>query len=521
MKRGAIAMDTTKDEKEIQTLSNIDDDISTDLVPIPNKKKMTDKPKINPMNSVLVDFLRDIQSIQKTRLVVFPHVLSWLKSQQEGNAKKLAKYASQREDEINTYRAESAHQAAEMLRAIRALDGLGGKRIPETLQRSLFTQLFSEYDAFVGALLKAIYKEKTDLLKGISRQISFADLLDYDNLNAIKLDMLEKEVETFRRASYVEQFASLEAKFGLKLRSFPEWGEFVELSQRRNLIVHNGGVVSDQYLLVCDREGYKFQDRPKLGDQLKLSGDYFSRATIVVSKVAFMLCHTLWRKLFPCDREIAHQEANSVLFDLLRDGRWNTANAIAKFTLTGPMKEGISDMDLRIRTINTAIATKFSGDKNGCKTTLESLDWSAALRDFRLAIAVLSDDFPAAAELMISIGKRGELVNELAYHEWPLFHAFRESPDFLSAYSTVYGISFIKEALRHQAEAVQSTQAAFDKGLEAIDIQPKVVAATGSNEIATVKSAPAKRRTNVKKPKGVDATATVKKPTRRKAIGIV
>jgi hypothetical protein len=521
MKSGAIAMAATKDEKEIQRLSNIDNEVSADLMPIPNKKQMTEKPEIHPINSVLVDFLRDIQSIQKTRMVVFPHIFSWLKSQHEGIAKKLVKYSSQREDGINTYRAESAHQASEMLRAIRALDGLGGKRIPETLQRSLFTQLFSEYDAFVGALLKAIYKEKTDLLKGISRQISFADLLDYENLNAIKLDMLEKEVETFRRASYVDQFASLEAKFGLKLRVFSEWGEFVELSQRRNLIVHNGGVVSDQYLLVCDREGYKFQERPKLGDLLKLNGDYFSRATIVVSKVAFMLCHTLWRKLFPCDREIAHQKANSVLFDLLSDERWKTADAIAKFTLTVPMKEGISDMDLRIRTINSAIATKFSGDKNGCKTILESLDWSAALIDFRLAIAVLSDDFPAAAELMISIGKRGELVNELAYHEWPLFHVFRESPDFLTAYATVYEISFIKEALRHQAEAVQSTQAEFDKGLEAIDIQPKVVAATVPNEAANVKSAPAKVRKNVKKPKGADPTANVKEPTRRKATGIV
>ena len=184
------------------------------------------------------------------------------------------------------------------------------------------------------------------------------------------------------------------------------------------------------------------------------------------------------------------------------------------------MKEGISDIDLRIRTINSAIATKFSGDENGCKTTLESLDWSAALRDFRLAISVLSDNFPAAAELMISIGKRGELVDELAYHDWPLFYKFRESPDFLSAYATVYGISFIKEALRHTAEAVQSTQAEFDKGLEAIDIQPKVVAATGSKEIATAKSAPAKRRTNAQKPKVVDVAANVIKQTRRKAAGI-
>ena len=513
-------MGIKKDAKEIPTLLPIEKEVSAELVEVPNEKKKVDRSEKHPINSVLVDFLRDIQSIQKTRMVVFPHVLSWLNSQHEGNARKLAKYASQREDEIDTYRALSAHQASEMLRAIRELDGLGGMRIPETLQRSLFTQLFSEYDAFIGALLKAIYKEKTDLLKGISRQISFADLLDYDNLNAIKLDMLEKEVETFRRASYVEQFASLETKFGLKLRSFPEWGEFVELSQRRNLIVHNGGVVSDQYLLVCDRESYKFQDRPKLGDLLKLDGDYFSRATIVVSKVAFMLCHTLWRKLFPCEREIAHHDANSVLFDLVRDKRWNTANAIAKFTLTAPMKEGISDMDLRIRTINTAIATKFSGDEDGCKATLKSLDWTAALRDFRLAIAVLSDDFHAAAELMISIGKRGELVDELAYHDWPLFHKFRESPEFLNAYATVYGISFITEALRHKAEAVQSNQAEFDKGLEAIDIHPKEVQETGLKEIAPAKSAPTRKRTNAKTPKVVDVAWNAQEPSRRKATEI-
>ena len=504
-------MGNNEDEKGIQTQSPINKLGSTELVPIPSKNSETEgRAEKHPINSVLVDFLTDIRSIQKTRMVVFPHVLSWLKSEHDGNAKKLAKFASEREDEANVYRALSAHQASEMLRAVRELDGLGGMRIPETLQRSLFTQLFSEYDAFVGALLKVIYKKKTDLLKGISRQISFADLLGYDNLNAIKLDMLEKEVETFRRDSYVEQFASLETKFGLKLRVFPEWGEFVELSQRRNLIVHNGGVVSDQYLVVCDREGYSFQDRPKLGDLLKLDGQYFSRAVIVVSKVAFMLCHTLWRKLFPGEKASAHEDANDVLFDLLSDKRWKTAYEVAKFTLTEPMKDGISDIALRIRTINTAIAAKFSGSDEDCKAALKSLDWTAALRDFRLAIAVLTDDFPAAAAMMKSIGKRGELVKELAYHDWPLFHKFRESPEFLSTYAEVYGISFLTEAIRHKTEAVQSSQAEFDKGMETVDVNPKEVQSTGSEKVARARAVTAKRRPSAKTSELVNGTINAK-----------
>lgn len=269
--------------------------------------------------------------------------------------------------------------------------------------------------------------------------------------------------------------------------------------------------------MVCDREGYKFQKRPRLGDLLKLDGHYFSRATIVISKVAFMLCHTLWRKLFPCEKEKAHHDANSVLFDLLRDKRWHTASAIAKFTLTTPMAEGISDMDFRIRTVNAVIAMKFSDDEIGCMSTLKSLDWTASLRDFRLATAVLSDDFPAAAEFMISIGKRGELINELAYHDWPLFHKFRESPEFLDAYEAVYGTSFIAEAIRHKAEAVQSTQAEFDKGMEAVDVHPKSVQATDAKKMATTADPVTKKRKSAKNTKAVDATARVKEPTRRKA----
>ncbi|MFZ3084849.1 hypothetical protein [Rhodoferax ferrireducens] len=432
-------MANKEEEKGIQTL--IPKKSSAEMDAIPNTDSEIDRPTENhPINSVLDIFLGDIRSIQKTHMIVLPHVFSWLRSQHEANAKKLAKYASKNEDQTNVYHALSAHEASEMLNAIRALDGLGGMRIPETLQRSLFTQLFSEYDAFVGALLKVIYKKKSELLKGISRQLSFADLLAYEDLNAIKLDMLEKEVETFRRDSYIEQFVSLETKFGLKLRTFPEWGEFIEMSQRRNLVVHNGGVVSDQYFVVCDREGYIYQKRPKLGDTLKLGGEYFSRASIVVSKVAFMLCHTLWRKLFPNEKNIAHEGANQVLFDLLTDKRWKTANEIAKFTLTEPMKDSISELDLRIRTINAAIAAKFSGNEDGCKAALKSLDWTATYRDFKLAIAVLNDDFPAAAGMMKLIGKQGELFEELSYHDWPLFHKFRESPEFLNAYAEVYGM---------------------------------------------------------------------------------
>lgn len=445
-----VIQDST--QQKSSAVHNDKRDVLSDAQKVPQKENA--EPSIQ---SVLDTFLLDVKSIQKTHSLVLPHVLKWLKSTHSENTKKLQSFKDIETDDaaLNKFVAKGAHQASEMIRAIRTLDGLGGFRIPDTLQKSLFTQLFSEFDAFIGALLKVIYVRKSELLKGISREITFADLLSYEDLNAVKLDLLNKEIEAFRRDSYVDQFVALEKKFSLKLRSFPEWCEFVELSQRRNLIVHNGGVVSEQYLVVCDREGYPFETRPNIGQQLEADPKYFSRAIVVVSAVAFMLAHTLWRKVFPGETKEAHDHTNHVIYELLKDQRWRASAEIAKFSLTEPMKRGIDEMGLRIRTVNAAIAFKFSGKQAACDELLNLMDWSASYRDFRLAIDVLQDRFDSAADYMRKIGKNGEMVDELGYHEWPLFHKFRESMEFQNAYQEIYGISFVTEAVRQSAEAAK------------------------------------------------------------------
>ena len=412
---------------------------------------MPNSKNVNPtahIDVVLDKFIVDLRSVLKTHQIVAPHTFSWLKNEYETNSEKLKKYATE-EDGKKVYKAKSTHEVAEMLSSIQEIDKLGGLKILETLRRSLFTQIFSEYDAFIGSLFGEIYKKKPELLNNISRQIDFSDLLDYENLDALKSDILDKEIETFRRDSYVEQFSTLEKKFGIALKKFPEWKEFVELSQRRNLVVHNGSIVSEQYLIMCEREGYVFKERPKIGDVLKLDLKYFNRAIIVITKVAFMLSHTLWRKLFPEDMHSAHEAANMTVYNLMTDGRWNTACEISEFCLSSHMTKDMLDVNLRIRTINAAISAKFSNKNELCQSRIKALDWTASLMDFKLALAVLNDEFSEAANLMRSIGKSGEFIKELAYHQWPLFAKFRESKEFQDAYFDIYKVSFVTKAVQN------------------------------------------------------------------------
>ena len=75
------------------------------------------------------------------------------------------------------------------------------------------------------------------------------------SIEKIKSQFIEKEVESIRRESYIEQFNILENRFEIKtLKKFEEWSLFVEMAQRRNIMTHNDGVVSDQYLDICNAE---------------------------------------------------------------------------------------------------------------------------------------------------------------------------------------------------------------------------------------------------------------------------
>lgn len=400
------------------------------------------KPAKDRIEEALSRFLADIRNIRQAATVVIPHAAKWVVDEYSARRKKLAKYENSRQEGNVEYKAVGASQAALMMDLIRSYEELEGNRIPQIVTQSLFTQIFCDFDAFVGALLKAIYLKKDSLLKGVERQISISQLMDFKDLSEVKHHLLLQEIDSFRRDSYIEQFDVLEKKFSIQLKKFDEWSDFVEISQRRNLATHNGRVVSEQYLIVCRREGVQFDKEPGIGDYLEIDPKYLGRALFIVEKVAFMLAHTLWRKIFPSERALADEAANLSLYDFLSVRRWKAAADFGRFCMSDSMIKGVSDVDLRVRAINTAIGLKFSGKSDQAKLLLDKIDLTASHRDFKLAKAVLLEQYSEAADLMKSIGKNGEMVNELAYHQWPLFHDFRAREEFLAAFKEVYGSEF-------------------------------------------------------------------------------
>ncbi|WP_313441832.1 hypothetical protein [Stenotrophomonas sp.] len=414
------------------------------------------------------DYLASLRDIAETTQVVMPHLIGWLQDQRREATAKVERAGAVGKPSSGGINFRSAHDAVEFATAQRELRKIHMNKSAELMVRALFVQVFCEYDAFIGRMLTTVFLSKPDLMRSIKSEISLAELLAVNDIDAICQGILDKEVETFRRESYVEQFAKLETKFDIKLKQFPEWSEFVELSQRRNALVHNDGIVSEQYLAVCGKEGVAL-DHVTLGSRRSVGAEDMRRVIRVMSKIGYMLCHTLWSKLFPDQIEDVHTSLVMTLYAFLEDRRWRVASDVGQFALTQPMLRKMSDMNRRVLTINTAIALKFSEEEVAARTLLDSCDWSAAMPEFRLAVAVLKDDFDEASDIMKKIGKEGDLLDQTAYHEWPLFHKFREREDFYSVYEEIYGKPYkqVPIDLADELGTSQQGEGAVEKGHDA------------------------------------------------------
>ncbi len=308
-------------------------------------------------------------------------------------------------------------------------------RAGKIMPRSFLVTMISHYDEFLGHLISTMLRIKPELLSASDQKFSLADISELNSIEDIRYLMIEQEVEMVLRRSHTAQFEWLEAKLGITLRKeLKIWGEFVEITERRNLCAHTNAVVSRQYLNVCRQHGCEIA--AKAGDVLEVSEAYLDRAFLVLFEIGVKLVQVVWRKLQPDDLLAAEHDLNEVCLELLSQDRAALAEPLLEFSVHTMKKKSNERMRL-VSVINLANAYKQLGKEDDKRSLLKQEDWTAASQDFRLALAVLDTDYPTAAKIMKELGKAG--IEKQHYLEWPIFKGFRESPEFLEAFEYLYG----------------------------------------------------------------------------------
>ena len=304
-----------------------------------------------------------------------------------------------------------------------------------TIPRSFVVSLVSQYDAYLGNIIKTIYYAKPEKLNDSQKQIPFSEVLSFSSIDEAKDYFIEKEVESVLRKSHSEQFDWLENNLNMKLRKgLDSWPKFIEVTERRNLFVHCDGRVSSHYILSCKRNG--IDSDHKVGDILSVSPEYFETAYDCIYEIGIKLGHVLWRKtqrneLTEIDKNFAH-----ITYDLILNKKYELAINLLEFAIN-QIKHYSSDEYRYMNIVNLAQCYKWKGDNKKTDETIKMIDWIPLAYKFRLAYAVLCDEFDTASTIMKYIGNNGE-IDKINYLEWPLFKKYRDTELFRQTYEEVF-----------------------------------------------------------------------------------
>ena len=307
-----------------------------------------------------------------------------------------------------------------------------------SVRRSFTVALVSEFDSFMSATLKAFYRLRPEALNASGRTMTYSELVAFDSIDAAREHIVDKEVESFLRSSHSEQFRTLESKLDIRLRKdLAVWKDFIELTERRNLFVHNDGIVNEQYMQVCSSEGYDCSETKK-GALLGVSKHYFSKAHEVIYELAAKLSYVLWRKLSPEDRERADAHfASTLIYDLLDEKRYRLARTLADFGAS-TFKDWGSDYYRRALVVNRTQAYLWDGKQDEGLRILDAEDWSAANDEFQMCVASLRQNVPEVIRFMKALGSLSRPGKD-GYREWPVFRELRKTKEFQAAFLDVFG----------------------------------------------------------------------------------
>lgn len=311
--------------------------------------------------------------------------------------------------------------------------------------QSYLVSLVSLYDQFYAGLVRLIYRIEPEKLKESNKTFCYRDLCDYSSVQEVKVEIVDEQVEDLLRESHVKQFEWLANAMGLAtLKSFSEWAAFVELTERRNLFVHSDGVVSQQYINVCNGENVCLPKGIAKGSQLMVDKNYFEHAFktlyVVGIKLTQMLAHTVYDKQYSNDYESIDKILISNVYELIAEELYDVAISVSEFAhddkFIGPRHNG---HDRCFILLNYAQAYKWNGQDDKCQMLLAATDCTTWKDDLLIPKLTLEGKFDEVYEKMRTVGDKSDILTPESYRQWPIFKEIRREKQFAEVFKEIFG----------------------------------------------------------------------------------
>ncbi len=289
---------------------------------------------------------------------------------------------------------------------------------PNVLSESTIMMLLVKYEDAIAGIYRYLLEAFPNAYLS-DKSITYSELVSFDtDIEEIKERFINKEIEEFMRLPISEWYKSFESKQKAKfIFDENEFDKFKEVYYRRNLIVHNQGVVNEIYMKnvpTCSVD---------LGERLHVGEEYLNQAFLLARKV---LIGTVWG-LRKTAEDI--EDLDYYLFDFgyncLKNQEWELAKYVFSMLLT---EDNQPDSEKMCEQVNLWIALKNLYGVERIENDIKDLDVSALQTKFSIAKYALLDEFDSVS-LLLEDAIETE-VPVWCVKEWPLFNQYRQSEEY-------------------------------------------------------------------------------------------
>lgn len=258
------------------------------------------------------------------------------------------------------------------------------------------------------------------------KAVTFKTLQDIGNIDEIKEHLIDTEVTKMMYKSFSEWITYLSKSMNLKLKYTNEKkNSILEIISRRNLYVHNDGIVNSIYLNIVSK-----QDKYKKGDTIRITRDYIDDALNIIECAGISIVMELWLKACSNDEDEIGKMTDLLFDEYLINERWEIARLFYELCLEYRMPAAYE----LLCKMNKWLCYKKIGEFDKVIDEVNNIDLSAAKTRFMLAKLSLLNKVDEFFELF---DKQDEIEEEYL-HEWPIFESIRESSIYNERYRENY-----------------------------------------------------------------------------------
>lgn len=303
------------------------------------------------------------------------------------------------------------------------------------LNRSILMSLVSYFEVLIADLVHAFYRIAPDAALTEDKTLTVKELKKFSTIDEALQSIISDAVDDLLRASVSDwhKFFQTRVRINMQLLT-PDWAQWNEYFQRRHIMVHAGGRVTERYLSNVDWEklGAKIS-QPSMGDELDVEDAYLENAINAFEITGLLSCQEVWRKLVPSDitrydNPITGEGLLDAVYRRLLSRHWYVAERLATW---GEEDPEASEDAMLVCKFNRWLCIKRQGRWTDVEGEVKAFDCSAKNRRYALVRASLLERPDEFFELLPKV--LGTDIDIKSLKEWPILDKMRTDPRFTKA----------------------------------------------------------------------------------------